>query len=89
MRILRIFLRGFNGNYCEAPIPEGASMQAVLNAFKMDGVLSTEIAGMVPWAVHWDAWAFMCILNVPDNQPAQKGPLAWDMSPPDAPAKPN
>jgi hypothetical protein len=89
MKILRIFLKGLNGNYCESPISDNAGMQEIMNTFKSDGVIHAEPLGMAPWAVPWDGWAFMCIVTVADNAPQPaRSPLAWDIKPPE-PQKPN
>jgi hypothetical protein len=79
MRILRVFLKGFQGNYCEAPIPEGVTLSNVLQAFKMDGFLSAETPNHAPWAVPWDSWQFMAIITL---DAGQSGPLAWSMPSP-------
>lgn len=66
MRVLRVFLKGYNGHYIDFPFPdEGFHFANLMGFWKMEGILYRENPMFgVPAAVPYDSWAFVCVLAV-------------------------
>lgn len=64
MKILRVFLKGYNQHYIDFPYAEGSNMANLMGFWKMEGVITREdpMYG-VPAAVKWEDWAFCCVLQ--------------------------
>jgi len=68
MRVLRVFLKGHNHMFIDAPLPDNVGMDQVMHNFKMDGYLMSGGTGNVPWAVPYDGWSLMAIVQLLDTQ---------------------
>lgn len=65
MKILRVFLKGYNQHYIDFPFQDDGHIANLIGFWKLEGVLSRDDPNYgVPASVPYDAWAFACVLQV-------------------------